>query len=227
MKPFLLSRARKGLLLLLLWQGALACAQKATSPIFTQDTISDALMTRMRKGNTWKTSTPVSLRQELRYLRMSYKDANGQTRRGEMVVNRQIADRVLRIFRKLYEAGYRIEKMKLMDDYQGDDEASMQDNNTSCFNFRYITNSTTAISKHGYGLAIDLNPLYNPYVKGRNVAPVAGKPYAFRRDSRKDIPYKIDRKDLAYRLFTAEGFRWGGDWKSQKDYQHFEFSIPK
>lgn len=184
-------------------------------------------MTRMRKGNTWKTSTPVNLRQELRYLRMSYKDANGQTRRGEMVVNRQIADRVLRIFRKLYEAGYRIEKMKLMDDYQGNDEASMQDNNTSCFNFRYITNSTTAISKHGYGLAIDLNPLYNPYVKGRNVAPVAGKPYAFRRDSRKDIPYKIDRKDLAYRLFTAEGFRWGGDWKSQKDYQHFEFSIPK
>ncbi len=184
-------------------------------------------MTRMRKGNTWKTSTPASLRQELRYLRMSYKDANGQTRQGEMVVNRQIADRVLRIFRKLYEAGYRIEKMKLMDDYQGDDEASMQDNNTSCFNFRYITNSTTAISKHGYGLAIDLNPLYNPYVKGRNVAPVAGKPYAFRRDSRKDIPYKIDRKDLAYRLFTAEGFRWGGDWKSQKDYQHFEFSIPK
>ena len=209
-------------LLLLLWKGFVLCAQNSHTAVFTQDTISDALLARMKKGNTWKASTPPSLRAELRYLRMSYRDAEGVPQVGEMVVNRRIADRVLRIFRKLYEADYRIERMRLLDDYNGDDEAAMQDNNTSCFNFRYIARSKK-ISKHGYGLAIDLNPLYNPYVKGSYVQPAAGKPFAFNRDRRKDIPYKIDRNDLACRLFLAEGFRWGGDWRSLKDYQHFEY----
>ena len=73
----------------------------------------------------------------------------------------------------------------------------------------------------------DINPLYNPYVRRRrdgtfHVEPSTGHKYAFRRDSRRDIPCKIDRRDLAYRLFTAAGFRWGGAWRSVKDYQHFE-----
>ncbi|MBQ4445908.1 MAG: M15 family metallopeptidase, partial [Prevotella sp.] len=72
-----------------------------------------------------------------------------------------------------------------------------------------------------------INPLYNPYVKkGKRrtlIQPVAGRKYAFNRDRRRDISYKIDHNDLAYKLFTAQGFRWGGDWVSLKDYQHFEY----
>ena len=82
----------------------------------------------------------------------------------------------------------------------------MRANNTSCFNFRFQTGSTTRISKHGMGLAIDINPLYNPYVRRRrdgtfHVEPSEGRPYAFDRARRSDIPYKIDRNDEAYRLF--------------------------
>ena len=113
--------------------------------------------------------------------------------------------------------------MHLIDEYNADDEQSMQDNNSSCFNFRFIS-FTTKVSKHGYGLAVDINPLYNPYVKkveGRtNVEPAAGKPYA---DRSRSFEYKIDHDDLAYKLFTAQGFEWGGDWNDRKDFQHFEW----
>ena len=90
--------------------------------------------------------------------------------------------------------------------------------------------STTKISKHGLGLAIDINTLYNPYVKQKDdeswhIEPATGEPYAFDRENKTDIPYKIDHNDLAYRLFTEAGFEWGGDWTSLKDYQHFEIDL--
>lgn len=83
---------------------------------------------------------------------------------GELVVNKDIADDVLEIFKELYESGYQIEKVRLVDEYDADDEASMSDNNSSAFNFRFISH-TTKISKHGMGMAVDINTLYNPYVK--------------------------------------------------------------
>ena len=210
---------------------------------FTMSPIGDGLFRRMQDGGTWKPNTPASLRGQLRYLRMLHRNADGRPQMGEMVVNERIAARVLRIFRQLYEADYRIERMVLMDEYQADDETAMRHNNTSSFNFRFMANSTTRISKHGAGLAIDINPLYNPFVlvlgmsnaqlrrldyghRKRGVTydfePATGEPYAFERSKRTDIPMKIDRTDLAYKLFTAEGFAWGGDWSTRKDYQHFE-----
>lgn len=169
-------------------------------------------------------------RSQLCYLKMLHRNAKGQTQLGEMVVNRAIAGKVLRIFRKLYDSGYRIERMVLIDDYDADDQASMRANNTSCFNFRFMTGSRTRVSKHGQGLAIDINALYNPYVRKNSngtwtIEPKEGRPYAFNRDRRKDIPYKIDRNDLAYKLFIEAGFTWGGAWRRSKDYQHFEISL--
>ena len=188
---------------------------------FSAVPLSDETFQRMQ-GKSWKKDCTLK-RSELRYLRLLHRNAKGQTQLGEMVVNASIAERVVRVFRKLYEAGYRIEKMVLIDDYDGDDERSMEDNNTSAFNFRKVA-GTTKLSNHARGLAIDLNTRYNPYVTRRGVSPKNGKPYAFNRNRRKDIPYKIDHQDLAYKLFKAEGFIWGGDWKSVKDYQHFEYS---
>ncbi|MBO6133663.1 MAG: M15 family metallopeptidase [Lachnospiraceae bacterium] len=173
------------------------------------------------KGKSYKDdcTLPVS---HLRYLHILHKDLSGKTKEGELICNAFIAKDVLDIFKSLYAANYPIEKVRLVDEYNADDEASMQDNNSSAFNFRFIS-KTTKISKHGLGLAIDINTLYNPYVKmvdGKiHIEPANGVPYVDRNAA---FPYKIDKNDLAYKLFTAHGFEWGGDWKDRKDYQHFE-----
>lgn len=182
--------------------------------------IPDAIFEIM-KGKSFKTDCPIP-REELSYLRIRYVDLQGKTQDGEMVVNRRIRETVLSIFQELYAAKYPIEKIRLIDHYDADDERSMTDNNSSSFNFRFISH-TTKVSKHGMGVAIDINPLYNPYVKyvdGRLlIEPAAGAPYV---DRSRDFPMKIDEDDLAFRLFTRYGFEWGGSWEDRKDYQHFE-----
>jgi len=142
-----------------------------------------------------------------------------------MVCHKAIADTVLNIFKQLYYANYPIEKVKLVDDYNADDELSMEDNNSSSFNFRFISH-TTVVSKHGLGLAVDINTLYNPYVVSDRdgasfIEPSTAGAYV---DRTQIFPYKIDHNDLAYQLFTAAGFEWGGDWSGVKDYQHFELT---
>ena len=188
---------------------------------FYIDEISDELFAKMW-GKSFKENCTTS-RTELRHLRVLHKTLDGASLEGELVCNVKIADVLLGIFKDLYAAGYPIEKMRLVDDYDADDERSMSDNNSSCFNFRFISHTTT-VSKHGAGLAIDINPLYNPYyklVKGKpNIEPFNGAPYL---DRSKNFPYKIDHNDLAYKLFTSRGFEWGGDWKGVKDWQHFEW----
>ncbi len=183
--------------------------------------ISDSIFDVMR-GKSFKAGCTAS-RDSLRYIRCLHADKNGNSIVGEMVLARSIAGQVLDIFRKLYDAGYPIERMLLIDRWNADDEMSMRDNNSSSFNFRIISH-TRAASKHALGLAVDINPLYNPYHKflpdGTEVIePATGAPYLARKA---DFDYKIERGDLCYRLFTAAGFKWGGDWRRCKDYQHFE-----
>lgn len=194
--------------------------------LFTSSLIDDATKARMM-GKSYRQDCRVPL-SELRILRIVHCNAQGHTQLGEMVCNRLIAPKLLRIFRKLYEAGYRIERIRLIDEYDADDLRSMADNNSSCFCYREVA-GTTKLSKHSLGLAVDINTLYNPYVftrQGRQqVQPIEGAAYAFNRDQRNNIPYKIDHNDLAFQLFKAEGFVWGGDWKSVKDYQHFEYDA--
>lgn len=178
----------------------------------TVSLISDSLFQRMKAGGSWKAATPAALRAELRHLRLYYVDAEGRTRQGEMIVNRLIAGDVAEIFDSLYRANYPIARIALIDEFGADDDRSMAANNTSAFNYRTMTGSSTGrVSVHGRGLAIDLNPLWNPYVKGAVVKPKG----ALRTP-------QITHSDLAYRLFRAHGFTWGGDWRSLKDYQHFE-----
>ena len=99
----------------------------------------------------------------------------------------------------------------------------MQDNNTSCFNYR-VVDGTSNLSKHALGLAIDINPFFNPYVVFQKdgstyISPKGSETYA---DRSKDFAYKIDENDLCYQLFKEHGFIWGGHWNSCKDYQHFQ-----
>ena len=182
--------------------------------------ISDELFSEMQ-GKSYKADCTVP-REDLRYLHVLHMGFDGQTKEGELVVNKAIAEDVLAIFRQLYEAEYPIEKVRLVDEYDADDEASMSDNNSSAFNFRFISHTTT-ISKHGLGMAVDINTLYNPYVKTVNgklsIEPANAEAYV---DRSGDFPHKIDHNDLCYKLFTRYGFTWGGDWTHSKDYQHFE-----
>ena len=195
------------------------CAMAQTSGFMSSE-IPDSVFARM-KGKSFATNCTVA-RSSLCYLRVKHWGKDQHPHDGELICNKRIAQDLLEIFEELYKAHYPIERIALVDNYGADDERSMAANNTSCFNFRTIA-GTNRISKHGQGMAIDLNPLYNPCVKKNgNVAPKSGKAYAHRRDSRQDIPMKIDRHDLAYKLFVAHGFRWGGAWPSTKDYQHFE-----
>lgn len=150
-------------------------------------------------------------------------DGQGLTHEGVIVCNKLIAKDLRDIFAELYRQKYPIERIRPISDYDDDDEHSMQANNTSCYCYRQIAGSSK-LSKHAQGLAIDINPLYNPCVKRRKdgtlwVQPSTGAPYV---DRKKSFPYKLTRNDLCFRLFQQHGFQWGGDWHSTKDYQHFE-----
>lgn len=171
-------------------------------------------------GCSYPVNCPISI-SDLKYVRVQYYDFNNQIQEGELIVHASIAMDILEIFKELFDAGYQIEKMRLIDDYNGNDEASMADNNTSAFNYRLI-DGTTTLSDHSLGLAIDINPLYNPYVRtgfgDRNILPVTAVPYA---DRNADFPHKIEKDDICYNAFISRGFLWGGNWNDTKDYQHF------
>ena len=147
-------------------------------------------------------------------LQIPHYDKDGKPTTGTLECNKSIAKDLQEIFAELYKAKYRIESMRPASEYGGDDEKMMEANNTSCYNYRVMTGSRNKLSKHALGLAIDINPLYNPYVKGNIVKPEAGRKYAKNP--------QIKKGDLIYRLFKKHGFRWGGEWRTLKDYQHFE-----
>lgn len=163
--------------------------------------------------------------EDLYYLGVLYCDFDGQTQSGELICNRLIAQDLLEIFKALYDASYQIEKIRLVDDYQADDDASCDDNNTSCFNYRVVAGSDT-LSKHALGMAIDINPFYNPYITypdgKERISPAGSEAYA---DRQSGLAHMILKDDLCYRLFIEHGFTWGGEWKSIKDYQHFQKSA--
>jgi len=191
--------------------------------LFFQQDITEEIFARIY-GKSWKEECTIK-RADLCYVRVLHRGFDGEVYIGELIVNRQISEDILDIFYRLYLAGYPIEKIRLIDEYDANDECSMADNNTSCFNFRTISRSET-LSKHSRGLAVDVNPLYNPYLKTVNgeliCEPESGWDYA---DRSKEFAYKINENDLCYQLFIEHGFTWGGDWNTVKDYQHFEKEI--
>lgn len=189
-------------------------------PGFFYEPLSDEIKERIT-GISYQENPTISY-QQLRYVQVLYFDFDEKECTGELICNEAIAQDLVEILYELHQASYPIEKIRLIDEYNGDDEASMSDNNSSCFNYRVIA-GTTKLSKHALGLAVDINPLYNPYVTNfdgdLNVAPANAGAYADR--SAPSIA-KITHNDLAYQLFTEHGFTWGGDWKNSKDYQHFQ-----
>jgi hypothetical protein len=172
-------------------------------------------------GVSWNRGCPVRI-SDLRRVKLTHWGFDGVRRRGELIVHKDVARSVVDVFHTLYSMRFPVRKMRPVDAYGADDNASMAADNTSAFNCRPITGSTNGFSVHSYGKAIDINTLENPYVKGTVVQPPAGKAFTNRANIR---PGMIRHGDRVWRAFIKHGFTWGGDWTSLKDYQHFQAPV--
>ena len=195
---------------------------------FYYEPLSDSIKERITGISYPETGCTVPY-EDLNYVKLLYVDFDGKVQSGELICNKAIAQDMVEIFYELYRNEYRIERIRLIDEYSGDDTLSMLDNNTSCFNYR-VVDGTTTLSKHALGCAIDINPFYNPYIvfnkNGSGETYISPKGSEIYADRSQNFPYKIDENDLCYKLFTQHGFTWGGNWNSTKDYQHFQIVLP-
>lgn len=174
--------------------------------------------TRERMAASWRPGCPVGL-EALRLLALDHWGFDGTVHRGELVVHADWAPGMVEVFRALFQARYPIERLRLVDEYGGDDDASMAANNSSGFNCREIAGRPGVWSEHAYGRAVDLNPVQNPYVaRDGAVSPPAGAEYADRTAAH---PAVIRSGDAVVSAFAGIGWPWGGDWSGAKDYQHF------
>jgi len=189
--------------------------------------ITPGLRQQMIHGGSWHKGCPVPL-SDLRYLSMTYRGFDGKDHRGEMIVHQSIANEVTEIFGKLYDSGYPIHRMLLVSHYGGSDFRSIEADNTSAFNCRPVTGGRKW-SKHSYGKAIDINPIENPYIsRSGHIAHKASLQYRSRKHYDRHNPYDhavILPHDRITTLMKQYGWRWGGDWHSIKDYQHFEKNV--
>ncbi len=192
-----------------------------------QDITKDDAIYQRINGKSYRENPNVSL-SSLTYVRMPHYNFDGEVQLGEMILSKDIVDDAIWVFEELFRNQYQIKSMYLVDNYwtgDGDstDYASIDVDNTSCFNYRVATGSSK-LSNHAYGKAIDLNPLENPYVTyqdGKAVRWAHTNANAY-IDRNAGLPHMITHDDLAYKLFTQKGFRWGGDWNNPKDFQHFD-----
>ena len=193
-------------------------AHGGANTLFSAKAIPDEVFARMQ-GKSFKDDCTIP-REDLSYLTLLYKTADGKTKVGEMVVAKSVAQEVVDIFYQLYEANDPIKKMVLVDDYDASDEASCADGNTAAFNFRPVAGGTQ-LSNHAKGIAIDINTFENPYcISSQNhVFPPEASKYTNRE---LNDPYMIHEGDLCWKLFTERGWDWGGSWSEPIDYQHFE-----
>jgi hypothetical protein len=184
---------------------------------------------RLKASRVLREQAPVGC-DRLTVVRFPYVDFSGARHDdGELMVLDAVAPEVSQLFHALYRRRFPLARVRLIDHYDGDDEASMRDNNTSAFNQRAVTGGGPP-SLHAYGLAIDINPVQNPFLQPGDtgtvrVTPPAGATYLNRRAVRPGKPPRAGMAEDVIGLFAAAGFTvWGGDWDTPLDYQHFQFS---
>jgi hypothetical protein len=175
-------------------------------------------VTRAQLPHSWHSGCPVAP-SALRRVRLSYWGFDGQAHTGALVVNESAVRDVVVVFKRLYGARFPLRRIRPIDAYGGNDERSLAADNTAAFNCRYVVGpGPRRWSQHAYGLAIDVNPVENPYLEGGRVHPRAGRAYVDRSKLR---PGMAVRGGVLVRAFAAVGWRWGGRWAGTPDYQHF------
>jgi hypothetical protein len=158
----------------------------------------------------------VALR-DLRVLTLSHWGFDGRVRTGRLIVRRDAARELVAVFRDLYAAHFPIRRMVPIDAYSASDFKSIEADNTSAFNCRYV-DGTTRWSNHAFGNAIDVNPIENPYVSNGSTSHAASRPYVSRTPHRPGMAFE---GGALVRAFDRVGWGWGGRWTSVNDYQHF------
>lgn len=189
--------------------------------IFSIETLPEHMSSSMKAKNIWTSECPVPIT-KLRLLNILHYDFDNNLLPGQLIAHEKLSTQVISIFEKLLKIQFPIEKIRLIDNYDGQDELSMSDNNSSCFNYRSIADSKI-ISMHSYGAAIDINPVQNPCIKDNLVEnelkiwPDKGKLYLNRTNQRAGMVEPI------VSLFAKYGFTiWGGNWNAPVDYHHFQ-----
>lgn len=164
-------------------------------------------------------SIPQSIVNNLILVDVFYYSFEGNLHKGQLLINKAVKQDIIEIFEFIKETRFPIAKVVPIVKYDWSDEASLADNNTTAFNYRFVS-GTRIVSNHAYGYAIDINPMQNPYIKRNKVLP-EGAVYD------PEVPGTITRDSQLVKEFKKRGWSWGGDWRSVKDYQHFEKRIGK
>lgn len=162
---------------------------------------------------------PSSIKNNLILIDVFYYSFDGILRKGQLVINKEVKQDIIEIFEFIKESRFPVKKVVPIVHYGWSDDASIADNNTTAFNYRFVS-GTRIVSNHAYGYAIDINPIQNPYIKRGKVIP-EGAVYD------PDEPGTITHDSQLVKEFKKRGWSWGGDWQSVKDYQHFEKRITK
>lgn len=173
----------------------------------------DSKMTRSQALG--KNSFPPKVLAQMAVVDVTYLGFDGKEHRGQIVVDKDIVSEVRQIFAELRKAHYPIKKVIPIVKYGWHDQKSINDNNTSAFNYRRVIvpgGGQGSLSKHSFGRAIDLNPYQNPFVSANGRTP---RPYNPKAKG------TLTRQSRATQVFYAHGWKWGGDWTGGKDYQHF------
>ena len=207
-------------------------------PYFTVDTIAagDAVYNRII-GKSYRENPNIGLK-SLRYLKLLHRNYDGKIQVGELVCAAAIAEDLRSIFRELFEIGYQLYSVRLVDEYwTGDglttDEASVRANNTSAFNYRRASDAPS-LSNHAFGRAVDINPRHNPYIRLQNGVWMTDPPILYEQwefgypdpNVRPGLALALSSADPCVQIFKRHGFTWGGDWSgASRDYQHFEKTI--
>ncbi len=175
----------------------------------------DSDMTRQQALNG--SPAPLEILDQQVLITVIYWGFDSKPHRGQLVMHHDLVEDVQTIFEDLYAMHFPIEKVIPIVVYGWDDDASMADNNSSGFNYRFI-NHTKTLSNHAFGMAVDINPRINPYFTRYGTYPTNGNYNPIR-------PGTFVRHGPAVEVFTSRGWIWGGNFQSNKDYQHFEKSI--
>ena len=177
--------------------------------------VPEAVRARMT-NKSWRDDPRCPRFDDLAYLVLDHVTFDGATARGELVVAASLAQRAAEVFRRLYQLGFPIRQMRLVDDYDADDDRSMSADNSSAFNFRLIA-GTNLLSQHALGRAIDINPVENPWRRPDKLLPPEGQAFADRSVVR---PGMIVRPGPVVAAFDELGWEWGGDWRHAFDDHH-------
>lgn len=178
--------------------------------------VTDPAPARVIDRSTWAAGCPVAA-DELSWVRLTFRGFDGARHTGELLVNSAVDDDLVQVFHDLWDADFPLEQMTVTTVAERDAEPTGDGNGTGAFNCRATTGGTS-YSQHAYGLAIDLNPFQNPYLKGDLVLPELASSYLDRGDLR---PGMISADGPVVRAFARIGWGWGGGWNTLKDYQHF------